>query len=74
MLFIGVLDEEGDTLINYNMVDVEKAKKNIERKKKMPGYVAYEDTEEDEYGMVCGEMKFTDTVAYLEKFINLMFV
>lgn len=43
-------------MVNYNMVDLEKAKKNIERKKKLPGYVAYEDTEEDEYGMVCGEI------------------
>lgn len=48
----GILEEEGDTLVNYNMVDLEKAKKNIERKKKLPGYVAYEDTEEDEYGMM----------------------
>lgn len=46
-------------LVNYNMLDFEKAKKNIEAKKKMPGYVAYDDTEEDEFGVVSSTFSFT---------------
>ncbi|XP_071832994.1 U4/U6.U5 tri-snRNP-associated protein 1-like [Apostichopus japonicus] len=47
-----VLNDDGDVLVNYNMLDFEKAKKNTELKKKMPGYVAYDDTEEDEFGVI----------------------
>jgi len=52
----GVLDEDlDDTLINVNIVDDEKAAKNVENKKKKPGYQAYDDSEFDEYGTVCNE-------------------
>ena len=49
----GVLDEEGgDTLINVNLVDEEKAEKNLELKKKKPDYNPYDAGDVDEYGMV----------------------
>jgi len=49
----GVLDDDADdTLINVNIVDDEKAARNVENKKKKPGYQAYDDTEFDEYGTV----------------------
>lgn len=38
-----VLDEEQDTLINVNIVDDERYKKNIDRRRQKPGYNAYED-------------------------------
>ncbi|KAL3873610.1 hypothetical protein ACJMK2_036706 [Sinanodonta woodiana] len=48
----GVLDEEdGETLINVNMIDDEKAAVNVENKKKKPDYNPYDDGEEDEYGV-----------------------
>lgn len=50
----GVLDEDvDDTLINVNLLDDERAAKNVENKKKKPGYQAYDDSEFDEYGTVC---------------------
>ena len=61
-LSTGILDDEDDpeTLINVNMVDAERALRNVENKKKKPDYNPYDDAEEDEYGMVgngvCGEL------------------
>ena len=53
-LSTGILDDEDDpeTLINVNMVDAERALRNVENKKKKPDYNPYDDAEEDEYGMV----------------------
>ena len=53
-LFSGILDDEDDaeTLINVNMIDAEKALRNVENRKKKPDYNPYDDAEEDEYGMV----------------------
>ena len=48
----GVLDEGDDELMNVNVHDVERAEKNLDRKKKKPTYNPY-DMEEDEYGTVC---------------------
>jgi hypothetical protein len=45
-------DEEGDTLINVNLIDDEKAEKNVELKKKKPDYNPYDVGDVDEYGMV----------------------
>lgn len=45
-------EEEGDTLINVNIVDEEKAEKNVELKKKKPDYNPYDAGDVDEYGMV----------------------
>lgn len=45
-------EEEGDTLINVNIVDDEKAEKNVELKKKKPDYNPYDAGDVDEYGMV----------------------
>lgn len=47
-----VLNDEGDTLVNVNMIDDERYKKNVENKKQNPntyGYNVYED-EMDEFG------------------------
>nr|XP_056709430.1 U4/U6.U5 tri-snRNP-associated protein 1 [Euleptes europaea] len=42
----GVLEEEGgDVLVNVNIVDKEKAKKNVELRKKKPDYKPYEEEE-----------------------------
>jgi U4/U6.U5 tri-snRNP-associated protein 1 len=38
-------DEEGDELLNVNMVEHKKAQENVENRKKKPGYTAYEDDE-----------------------------
>lgn len=47
----GVLDEDNDdVLVNYNIIDDEKATKNIELRKKKPDYRAYQADEYDEYG------------------------
>lgn len=50
----GILDsdEEGDTLVNVNIEDVERAEKNVDNKKKKPDYKPYDEPEYDEYGMV----------------------
>lgn len=48
----GVLDEDDDALINVNMIDDERYKKNVENKKQNPqsyGYNVYEETY-DEFG------------------------
>lgn len=54
VLVKGILDgdDEPETLINMNMVDNEKAARNVENLKKKPDYNPYDDAEEDEYGMV----------------------
>ncbi|KAJ1569828.1 hypothetical protein HK096_000783 [Nowakowskiella sp. JEL0078] len=39
------LEKEGDELLSVSMVDTEKTKKNLENKRKRPGYVAYDDEE-----------------------------
>ncbi|XP_062867763.1 U4/U6.U5 tri-snRNP-associated protein 1 [Trichomycterus rosablanca] len=41
----GVLQEEEDVLVNVNIVDQEKAEKNVELKKKKPDYKAYDEEE-----------------------------
>lgn len=46
-----ILQEEGDVLVNVNLVDVERYKKNNEIKKQKPGYQAYEDEDVDDYGV-----------------------
>ncbi|KAG2469462.1 U4/U6.U5 tri-snRNP-associated protein 1 [Polypterus senegalus] len=41
----GVLEEDDDVLVNVNLVDKEKAEKNVELKKKNPNYKAYDEEE-----------------------------
>lgn len=49
----GVLDEDNeDVLINVNIIDDEKAEKNVENKKKKPDYKPYDEPQFDEYGML----------------------
>lgn len=45
-----VLDEEDDVLVNVNMLDDERYKKNIENQKKKSRYNAYDVEELDEFG------------------------
>ncbi|XP_022918129.1 U4/U6.U5 tri-snRNP-associated protein 1 [Onthophagus taurus] len=45
-----VLDEKDDVLVNVNMVDNERYKKNVENLKKKPQYNAYDVEEFDEFG------------------------
>ena len=49
---IGVLEEDDDVLMNVNIVDDEKATKNVELKKGKPGYNPYDEEEVDEFGNV----------------------
>ena len=53
-MLVGILDDDDDpeTLVNVNMIDAERALRNIENRKKKPDYNPYDDAEEDEYGMV----------------------
>uniref|UniRef100_T1IPV0 Uncharacterized protein n=1 Tax=Strigamia maritima TaxID=126957 RepID=T1IPV0_STRMM len=44
-----VLNEDDDVLVNVNLIDNEKAEKNIELRKQKPGYDAYEEAV-DEFG------------------------
>ncbi|XP_075555996.1 U4/U6.U5 tri-snRNP-associated protein 1 [Dermacentor variabilis] len=48
----GVLDEGDDVLENVNLVEAEKAERNVENRKGKPGYQPYDDTEVDEFGIV----------------------
>lgn len=48
----GVLDEGSDILVNVNMIDDERAAKNVELRKGKPDYNPYEEEEVDEYGNV----------------------
>ncbi|KAK8787985.1 U4/U6.U5 tri-snRNP-associated protein 1 [Amblyomma americanum] len=48
----GVLDEGGDVLENVNLVDTERAERNVENRKGKPGYQPYDDSEVDEFGIV----------------------
>ena len=48
----GVLEEGDDLLVNVNMVDDEKSKKNVEAKKGKPLYNPFEQEEEGEFGEV----------------------
>lgn len=50
---IAILDEDADdTLINVNIIDEERAAKNVENKKKKPDYQPYDQDEFDTDGMV----------------------
>lgn len=51
----GVLDEDDDVLVNVNMIDDERYKKNIDNKKKKTAYNPYEDSEFDEEGNYQGK-------------------
>ncbi|XP_065199824.1 U4/U6.U5 tri-snRNP-associated protein 1 isoform X2 [Planococcus citri] len=42
----GILEDEEDTLVNVNIQDDERYKKNIDRRKRKPGYNAYDDSAE----------------------------
>lgn len=55
-------DEEADVLVNVNIMDDEKAVKNIENKKKKPDYQAYDDFDED--GVVNRKFCFNLTFKY----------
>ena len=69
----GVLDEDADdTLINVNIIDDERAAKNVENKKKKPGYQAYDDSEFDEFGTVCYNCIIT--IHCLNKIVALEFL
>uniref|UniRef100_A0A914X4B4 U4/U6.U5 tri-snRNP-associated protein 1 n=1 Tax=Plectus sambesii TaxID=2011161 RepID=A0A914X4B4_9BILA len=48
----GVLDEGEEVLVNPNIIDDERARKNIELRKKKAHYNAYDDEEVDDFGMV----------------------
>nr|CAD7573964.1 unnamed protein product [Timema californicum] len=51
----GVLDEDDDVLVNVNMLDDDRYRKNNEIRRKKPnlhGYDVYQDSEFDEYGNV----------------------
>lgn len=41
----GVLQEEEDVLVNVNLVDKERAEKNVELRKKKPDYLPYAEDE-----------------------------
>jgi U4/U6.U5 tri-snRNP-associated protein 1 len=68
----GVLDEDGDTLMNVNMKDNERYKKNTEVKKQNPqhyGYDVYED-QYDQFGMFIGRgvlAKYDDEIEGTQK-------
>ncbi|KAI6219593.1 U4/U6.U5 tri-snRNP-associated protein 1 [Aphelenchoides fujianensis] len=47
-----VLDDQDDVLINPNMVDNERHKKNVERRKQKSDYKPYEEEEVDEFGEI----------------------
>lgn len=47
-----VLDAGDDVLENVNLVDEERAERNVANKKKKPGYVPYDESEVDEFGIV----------------------
>lgn len=44
-LSAGVLQEEEDVLVNVNLVDKERAQKNVELRKKKPDYLPYAEDE-----------------------------
>ncbi|KAL7302708.1 U4/U6.U5 tri-snRNP-associated protein 1 [Trichogramma pretiosum] len=51
-----VLAEDDDVLVNVNMVDDERYKKNVTIKQKKPGYDAFDESQYDEYGMSKGHI------------------
>ena len=50
--FADVLADEEDKLMNVNLLDDEKAAKNVELRKKKKDYRPYEEDTFDEYGVV----------------------
>lgn len=46
-----ILNQSNDVLVNVNMVDEERYKRNILNKTKKPGYNAYDDENLDEFGL-----------------------
>lgn len=61
-------EEEGDILINVNIVDDEKVEKNVEFKKKKLDYNFYDVGDVDEYGMVINVL-----FVYVYKFIMYIY-
>lgn len=41
------LDDDEDALVNVNIIDSERAAKNVELRKKKPGYNPYDDFDEE---------------------------
>ena len=52
MIRAGVLDDVDDVLLNVNMVDDEKAAKNVDLRKGKPDYNPYQEETVDEFGNV----------------------
>lgn len=57
----GVLEEDPDVLVNVNILDDERHKKNLDNKTKKSGYKAYEDEEEDEFGLVSSWLDYCNS-------------
>lgn len=69
----GVLAEDEDVLVNVNMVDREKAEKNVELKKKKPDYKPYDEEESvDDMVMVSSLFRLTHhiSVNQVEPFLH----
>lgn len=47
-----ILEDEGDVLVNVNLIDNERYEKNIKLKKTKPDYNPYDQEEVDEYGVL----------------------
>ncbi|XP_064624219.1 U4/U6.U5 tri-snRNP-associated protein 1-like isoform X2 [Lineus longissimus] len=47
----GILDDGDETLVNYNIIDDEKAAKNVENKKRRPDYQPLDEGNVNEFGM-----------------------
>lgn len=57
-LSAGVLQEEEDVLVNVNLVDKERAEKNVELRKKKPDYLPYaEDESVDDLAQAGGQQR-----------------
>lgn len=73
MVISGVLVEEEDVLVNVNIVDQEKAEKNVELKKKKPDYKPYEE-EESVDDMVTVSPLFFSQITFLYIRLDLFFI
>jgi len=73
LCFVGVLDEEDDVLMNVNIVDSEKAVKNVENKKNARANPYDQQEEMDEFGNVsCHKLFSLSIISYTCTYIIYM--
>ena len=66
-------EDDNDVLMNMNMLDDERACRNVDNKLKKPGYKAYDEDEFEESGLVRCRFSLRYNICYVSSRIVVVF-